>query len=193
MIHDPYWTADEEIGRAVLDGEPYGVRMRVHEDREVYAESHEIVPVAPRGERAYFQARAYVLLPDVRVTVGLREPAGGGGIGEVLSSEYAGVRPLEVGSAQGWYYPAERTLVLWECLVDQRYRERDPLHDEALRVLWEGWERLLVGRSPGARRVVTPSWEPLYERPAWQRFLESLGYGPVAERAFGKQLARPEA
>ncbi len=166
MDTDPYWNHDTEIGTATIDGEAYGIRVRLHESPERYTESSELVPITRRGERIYYHARPYILLPDIRLTVELTRPEPTGAIGQVLSSEYTGVRPVEIGEAQAWYYPQDQTLVLWECLLEDRYRSPDPLHDDALRVLWEGWEQLLIERSKGARRIVTPSWEPLYEQPA---------------------------
>ncbi len=190
MYTDPYWTDDAEIGIARLEGEPYGIRLKLHESRERYIESREIVEVARRGERVYYQARPYVLLPEITLTVGLTHPEVSGRIGEVLSGEYTGVRPLEIGNAQAWYYVEDRTLVLWECLLEDRYRQEEPSGDEALRVLWEGFERFLLGHALEARRIVTPNWEPLYEQRAWQGFLGERGYGPVTREAFGKEVGR---
>lgn len=47
---------------------------------------------------------------------------------------------------------------------------------------------MLRARFP-AERLVTPSWEDLYEKGAWQQFLGSQGYAPVGPKAFGKELA----
>ncbi|MDP9409352.1 MAG: hypothetical protein M3P70_02435 [Actinomycetota bacterium] len=187
---DPYWTEDLEIGVTELDGEPYGVRLRVASQRERYWEGQELVPVTRRGERLYVHAQAYILWPVITLTAGLPAAAAGGALGVVLDSEYTGVRPVEIGDAQGWYYPEDRTAVLWECLVGESYRAADPSADRLLALLWEGFERVLLERSPGARRIVSPSWEPLYEPPAWHRFLEGRGYAPVAERAWGKEVGR---
>jgi hypothetical protein len=186
MSTDPYWGRDTEIGSAIIDGEPYGLRLKLHESREPYTESHEIVPVARRGERTYYHARPYILLPDIRLTATLTGGTPEGPIGRVRDSGYTGVRPTEIGDCQGWYYPRDGILILWECTLGDRYRQEDPTHDPLLRALWEGFERLLIELSPGVGRVVTPNWEPLYEQPAWQQFLSGQGYEPVAERAFGK-------
>ncbi len=185
---NPYWTDDLEIGVAELDGEPYGVRLRVATERERYWGRQELVDVARQGERVYVHAQAYVLWPVITVTSGLGTPALAGALGVVLESEYTGVRPVEVGDAQGWCYPDDRTAVLWECLVEDRYRAADPSEDQLLSLLWEGFDRLLIDRSPRPKRIVTLSWEPLYDSPVWHRFLESRGYAPVAERAWGKEV-----
>jgi hypothetical protein len=188
MDTDPYW--DSEIGTATIDGEPYAIRLKLHESREPYTESQEIVPVARRGERVYFHAEAYLLTPDIHLTVELTGRTPEGAIGHVRDAEYTGVRPLEIGDCQGWYYPADRTLILWECVLGDRHRREDPTHDPLLHTLWEGFERSLLERAPDARRIVTPNWEPLYEQPAWRQFLSGQGYEPVTERAFGKEVER---
>ena len=186
MDTDPYWTEDLEIGVAELEGESFGVRLRVASQRERYQGSREIVPVASRSERLYVHAQAYILWPVIALTAGL--PATGAALGVVLESDYTGVRPVEIGDCQGWYYAEDGITVLWECLVGDRYREADPAEDPLLALLWEAFERLLLRHSPGAARIVTPSWEPLYDPPAWHRFLEGRGYSPVAERAWGKEV-----
>lgn len=185
---DPYWSHDAEIGLAPFDGEVRGVRLKLHESHERYTEGRELVPVAGRGERVYYHARPYILLPDITLTARLSGATGS--IGKVLSGEYTGVRTQEIGNCQGWYYPADRTLVLWECLLGDRYRHEEPIRDEALRVLWEGFERCLLKRVPDARRIITPNWEPEYEQGAWQRFLGERGYAPVAQEAYGKEVGR---
>jgi hypothetical protein len=187
---DPYWTEDIEIGVTELEGEPYGVRLRVASQRERYWEGRELVSVTRHGERLYVHAQAYILWPVITLTAGLPSAATGGALGVVLDSEYTGVRPVEIGDCQGWSYPADGVAVLWECLVGDRYRAADPFEDQLLVLLWDGFERVLLERSPTARRLVTPSWEPLYEPPAWHRFLEGRGYSPLAERAWGKEVGR---
>ncbi len=185
---DPYWTEDFEIGLAELDGEPFGVRLRVASEREHYWEGRELLPVTRHGERLYVHAQAYILWPVITLTASLSVTAPAGALGTVLESGYTGVRPVEIGDCQGWYYPEDGFAVLWECLVGDRYRAADPSQDRLLSLVWEGFERHLLERSPNARCVATPSWEPLYEPPAWDRFLEGRGYSPVAERAWGKEV-----
>ncbi len=185
---DPYWTQDLEIGAVALEGEPYAVRLRIASERERYWGRQELVDVARHGERVYVHAQAYILWPVITITAGLSSTAPRGAVGTVLESEYTGVRPVEIGDAQGWCYPNERTAVLWECIVGDRYRAQDPSEDRLLALLWEGFERMLLERSPRPERIITPSWEPMYEPQVWHRFLESRGYSPVAERAWGKEV-----
>jgi len=185
---DPYWTEDLELGLAEFDDEPFGVRLRVASQREHYWESRELVSVARHGERLYVHEQAYILWPVITLTAGMLAIETGGVLGVVLESDYTGVRPVEVGDCQGWYYPEDGVAVFWECLVGDRYRAADPSEDRVLALLWEGFERLLLEHSPGAVRIVTPSWEPVYDPPAWHQFLEGRGYSPVAERAWGKEV-----
>lgn len=75
--------------------------------------------------------------------------------------------------------------MLWECFLEDQYREDDPFADFALQELWLGFERVLVARSPAAERIVT-TWEDIYPRPVWQRFLESRGYRQSGPAVFEK-------
>ena len=188
MDTDPFWTEDLEIGAADLEGEPYGVRLRVAAQRERYWGRQDLVDVARQGERMYVHAQASVLWPVITLTAGLPAAASAGAPGVVLESGYTGVRPMEIGDCQGWYYPEDGVAVLWECLVGDRYRAGDPSEDRLLSLLWKGFERVLLERSPNARRIVTPSWEPVYDPVSWHRFLEGRGYAPIAERAWGKEV-----
>lgn len=40
---------------------------------------------------------------------------GGEVIGEVVESRLGSMERHIIGSAQAWYYPVDRSLVLWEC------------------------------------------------------------------------------
>ncbi len=70
----------------------------------------------------------YVLEPKLTLTVGLytkpkhyadqESP-----IGEVIGSNHEGFREAQVGNAQAWYYPADKTIVLWECFFEERFRQ----------------------------------------------------------------------
>lgn len=191
--HDerPYWQEDMVIGETPIQGERYTVRMRLHSSTERFGSSRsEIVPLAPdTRERTYVHGRPYILVPDITLTVGLYPtPATTGAVGKVVGSAWEGMRHLEIGNAQAWYYPADRLLVRWECYSEDRYRADDPQADELLAVLWTGFEQLLIERCPEARRLVT-TWEDLYPRHAWQAFLEAQGYRRDAGAAFIKELA----
>jgi hypothetical protein len=109
-----------------------------------------------------------------------------GVIGEIVDSHWAGMRHVEIGQAQAWYYPAERLLVLWERYLFDHWRLADPVRDPALHGLWQRFEAELLARFPEAERLATPSWEDMYERPAWQTFLRQQGYAPATTGAFVK-------
>jgi hypothetical protein len=181
---DPYWTDDFLLAEAPVQGEPSAVRLRLHR-------AEELVPLAHRtGTRAYVHAKPYVLEPELTLSVGLY-PAetDQGAIGEVLSSDWVGMRQREIGQAQAWFYPADRLLILWECFLEDQFRHDDPLHDPALAAFWTGFEGVLLARFPQTRRIATPSWEDLYERPAWQLFLGGQGYEAFSPGAFVKELS----
>jgi hypothetical protein len=189
---DPYWTDDALLGEVPLPDGPALVRLRAHHAVEPYHGRNvaELVPLAhPVGERGYVHARPYVLEPEITLTVGLfPAPRGSGAVGEVVDAAWEGMRHVEIGQAQGWHYPADRVLVLWECYLFDRWRSADPLHDPALAAVWRGFEDHLLDRFPGAARIATPSWEDIYERPAWQAFLSQHDYAPATPGAFVKHL-----
>ena len=148
---------------------------------------------AKSGTRIYVMARPYILEPDYRISIGLyQQPAREGAIAEVTSSDWVGMRQREVGQAQAWLYPQERTLVLWECFLEDWYRSEDPRTDENLKALWLGFESFLLRTLPQrVDRIATPSWEPLYnqDKQAWPEFLEALGYIRIGDRAYGKDVS----
>lgn len=144
-----------------------------------------------RGTRLYVMAKPYILEPDYRLTVGLYpQPTQKGAIGEVSNSDWIGMRQREVGHAQAWFYPEERTLILWECLLEHWHRQHDPRTDETLKTLWLGFEGFLLRQFPDAERIVSSSWEPVYDkdRKAWSDFLETVGHRRVDKMAYGKEV-----
>lgn len=71
------------------------------------------------------------------------------------------MRQREVGQAQAWLYPQERTLVLWECFLEDWYRKEDPRTDENLKVTWLGFEGFLLRSLPQQiDRIATPPGNP---------------------------------
>ena len=191
---DPYWQDDAAIDEVRLfRGEAYTVRMRLHTSTERYAGRREIVPLSqPAGERVYVHGKPYILVPDITLTVRLHEqPDPVGAIGQVAGSDWTGMRHEEIGQAQAWFYAADRLVVLWECFPEARYRASDdPLADTTLAALWTGFEAWLRQRFPGAQQLVT-TYEDLYDRELWRRFLADRGYAAVAPAAFAKALTAP--
>lgn len=188
---DPYWQHDVAIetppSYELLGG--FGFRFKIHEATERYGRSHEdLVKLAGPGERRYFHGKPYQLIADHHLTVGLFSvPPPSGEIGVVEDSRWEGFRHQDVGNAQGWYYPENRTLVLWECFLEDRYRGGAPYDDTLNLVIWQSFERFLVDHSPGVERIVT-TWEDIYDRDTWQLFLEGQGYRQMSPASFAKEV-----
>lgn len=202
---EPYWHDDVGLGEVELQDDVYPLRLRLHRSREQYRERRELVPLRhPAGERLYLHARPYILIPDLQLAVEVSaapfQTNGNGAamladqlIGAVVSAERVGRRPRELGNAQGWCYPDERLIVLWECYLYDWCRRADPLQDAALGSFWQSFEHLLARQLPVAAQIVTPAWEHLYLRERWQAFLAAHGFGPSGdepERVFIKELPR---
>ena len=69
----------------------------------------------------------YVREPKLTLTVGIyNQPKKyhdqESPIGEVIGSHHEGFREVQVGNAQAWYYHADKTIVLWECFFEDRFR-----------------------------------------------------------------------
>ena len=54
--------------------------------------------------------------------------------------------------------------MLWECYLTDPNRQVDPCDDPILKLVWTGFERLLLARFPATGRLVTPSWEDIVRR-----------------------------
>jgi hypothetical protein len=102
--------------------------------------------------------------------------------------------PEELGQGQAWYYPHERTLLLWECYLYDHYRQGDPRADDVLKTVWQRFEALLIERVPDATHLVTTR-EDDYDQAMWQEFLATQGYVPLPApllrgAAFAKEINR---
>lgn len=185
---DPYWAADLTIGAITLGGQPGILHLQLHQTEERYANHGELFPLQVRsGIRDYVHAQPYLRIPDITVTVGLySQPPASGAIGEVTATQHRGWRRRPIGTAQAWYYRADRTLMLWEAVLDGIPTDAEPANDPNLSVLWDGFEWTLSERLAGVERFVTPSWESAYDRDAWQRFLAGRGYQPFTPGTFAK-------
>ncbi len=193
---DPYYNVDEQIGEVRLWERNWMLRLQAHVSEEAYSRGveDEIIPLQQRrGTRTYVHAKPYILQPDYRVTVALNaQPDPTGAVGTIAGSEWAGMRRRLVGNAQGWYYPSEQTIILWECFFEPSFATSGSRTDDPnLNVLWRGFERFLVDHCPGARQMVTTYDDPVYETQAYQRFLGELGYRRLSTVAFGKEVTRP--
>lgn len=190
-----YWNVDEQIAEVTLwRGEHYGLRLKAHVADEIYrhqAQSDEIIPLKHHsGVQTYVQAKPYVLVPDVTLTIGLHDrPDPSGAIGEVTSSTWEGMRQEEVGHCQSWFYVEDRTIILWEAFLLPHYRSGGLLQDANTYALWEGFEKFLTDRFPSAQQLVTTYADPEYEpTEQYQEFLRAMGYQQLNTAAFGKEV-----
>jgi hypothetical protein len=79
-------------------------------------------------------SKPYILIPDYTFTIGLySQPTEQGAIGEVINSEWVGMKQQEIGQAQGWLYVEDHTLILWEAYLHDWCREEDLRTDETLK------------------------------------------------------------
>lgn len=190
---EPYWQTDLAIGEGHFYRDTYTLRLKLHQSSERISWREELFPLSAAQKRdrrrSYFHGKPYILLPDYTVTVATYpEPRPSGAIGEVVGSDWEGMQHEDVGNAQAWYYPIDRTLILWECFLEERFRQADPREDGTLKGVWTGFERTTLERCRGAQRIYT-TWEDIYARDAWAQFLEQQGYRPVAPAAFIKEVA----
>ena len=111
-------------------------------------------------------------------------------IGEVIGSNHKGFREVQLGSAQAWYYPADKTIVLWECFFDDRFRKHPLPEDANMQHLWQSIEHWLIKQFPKASTLTTPFNDPIAESiDEYQSFLKTLGYTSLAQGAFGKEIS----
>jgi hypothetical protein len=178
---EQYYTLDTSLfdGRFRYFGsELVQVRSKVHQSEEHYSLQKAETDMEPvqtlRGTRTYLHMKPFVLVPDIRLTVGLYPtPTAEGAIGEVLETHERKHREVEIGQAQAWYYPRDQIIILWECFLHEFVRDKPLLEDPNMRALWEH---------------VAPFHDPLFETEEYHQFLSALGYQPVAKAAWGKPI-----
>jgi hypothetical protein len=199
-VEDDFWTERLPFFAAQLPAyyrKPQQIHGRFHTSDEEYSPSrHEIIPLSERrGQRTYVLMQPYVLQPKLTFTVGVynrpkqyadqESP-----IGKVIGAPQAqGFREVEVGNAQAWYYPAEKTIVLWECFFYDDFRKHPMATDTNMLNLWKGFERWLLRQFPNTETLATTTHDPIAETiEEYQTFLKSLGYSPLFKTAFGKKV-----
>jgi hypothetical protein len=194
----PYWTQHTQLFTAQLPAyfiEPQKVWGRFHSSEEKYSsDSLDLLPFK-KGIRHYVLMQPYVLEPNIILTVGLYknpkqyadQPSP---IGEVIGTpQQEGARKVQVGSAQAWYYPQDKTILLWECFFDSRFRENPFSKDANMPVLWTSFEKWLIQQFPDAKTLATPFNDPIANsREEYQTFLKRLGYSPLVQAVFGKKI-----
>jgi hypothetical protein len=198
-----FWKHRQELFAGTFRyfrNQPKTVYGRFHVSEESYFDRHdEIIPLSQAsGTRTYVMFHPFVLVPNMTFTVGLypkpkqyadMEPS----IGEVLSSELKDWREEQLGSGQAWYYPTDRILVLWECLLYDFFRVEQLGRDENMCALWRSVEQWLLRQLPDTQQIVTPWSDPAFETPAYQAFLRGLGYHKGRSHpAFGKPVNKRE-
>src|SRR2546430_9740669 len=194
----PYFTHDTSLftgSFAYFRNEPRLVRGKLHlADETYYGAASEIIPLqSKKGSCTYINLRTYVLIPDIEKRVGLyphpkqyadQEPA----IGEVIASqEKPKMKEQDIGDGQAWYYPTDKTIVLWECGLYRHFADNKPIHrDPNMQGLWTGFERFLTQQFKDATQIATTYADPDYETGEYQQFLAKLGYAqhPTAKAAW---------
>jgi hypothetical protein len=187
------------FGQSEFNYLPRSFQRRFHISEEQFiASKHEIIPITEKGgKRTYVMMHPYVLEPIRTFTVGLYNSPKhyadqDSAIGETIGQpKQEGFREAQVGNAQAWYYHTDKTIVLWECFFDQRFRRHPFSNDANMRQLWKGFEQWILQQIPQATTLATPFNDPIAESiEEYQTFLKSLGYSPIAEAAFGKAIIK---
>jgi hypothetical protein len=201
-VEDDFWTEHRPLFTAQFPTyytKPQKVWGKFHVSDEHYFEgSHEIIPLAHRkGQRTYIMMHPYVLEPKLTLIIGLyNKPKHyadqDAAIGKTLGQpKHEGFREAQVGNAQAWYYHEDKTIVLWECFFDSRFRRQPLPEDKNMQQFWNSFEHWLIKQFPQATTLATPFNDPIAESiEEYQSFLKKLGYASLAEAAFGKNIRR---
>jgi len=199
-VEDDFWTEHIELFTAQFPSyytKPQKVRGRFHTSEEKYsASTHEIIPISEkRGTRTYVMMQPYVLEPKLTITVGLYPKPKhyadqDAEIGKTISQpKHEGFREAQVGNSQAWYYPADKTIVLWECFFDSRFHKHPFPTDTNMQNLWQSFEHWLIKKFPTATTLATPFNDPIAQSiEEYQAFLKILGYSPLAKAAYSKKV-----
>jgi len=155
----PFWHLDDELGELKLQERPggpdrYTVRLKARTATTPYHAKRELYPLKYEGTEHEVSGKAYILVPDITLTVGLfpqKHPSRA--IDEVTDASWQGMRHHEIASVRGLYYQEDQTLAIWE--IDAFGR---------LDATW----------------IFTDDAEPGQDRAENRVFLQSLGYQPVA-------------
>ncbi len=189
-VEKPFWHLDEELGEIELQEHPsgpdlYTARLKARTMSFPYHAKRELYPLRHDGTEHEVAGKAYILLPDITLTVGLfPTPPPSGAIGTVTDSAWQGMRHHDIASVRGLYYEEDRSLAIWE--VDTWGR----LDEFGQATLWQGFERWLSSRFPAATRIFTDDAEPGEDTAGNRDFLRGLGYEHVAgtHRIFAKGI-----
>src|SRR3712207_466350 len=96
---DSYWNTNKVLGDGSIDGERALIRLKLHRSQECYYHKEELFQLSSRtGERIYFHAKPYILIPDMTLTFApYRTPAPDGSIGKVINTDVTKLKPREIG------------------------------------------------------------------------------------------------
>src|SRR6266568_7358029 len=157
---DDYWIHDIPLFIATIPyyhNKPRMAQGKIHlSEEKFWFQKHEIIPLNMKpgetGKRSYINMHPYVLEPELFMTVGMypkpkhyadQDEA----IGEVLSTQVKGMRQHQIGNAQAWYYPIDKTIVLWECYFYPDLRHGTSLTEELyMQKLWSSFEHWLANQ-----------------------------------------------
>ena len=201
-VQDDFWLHDIFLFSGTFPryrNTPRPVRGKIHTSEETYrldSFEQDIRPIETlAGSRTYIMLHPYVPEQILTFTVGLynkpkqyadQEAAIGQTLGE---PKQEGVRDVQIGSSQAWYYHEDQTIEIWECLLFSEFRMHPIAHDPHMQKLWRQLETWLTRKFPEATRIVTPFHDPIARSiEEYQAFLHSLGYEQVAKAAFGKTI-----
>src|SRR6266480_4759957 len=127
----------------------------------------DIRPMETRkGTRTHIMLHPYVPEPILTLRVGLyNKPKHyadqDAAIGETLGvPKHEGVRDVQIGSAQAWYYHQDKTIEIWECFLERTFRSHPIVDNPHMQKLWKALERWLGEQFPEATRIVTPFNDP---------------------------------
>jgi hypothetical protein len=198
---DDFWTDRLPLFTAQLPSyytKPQKVIGRIHLAEERYFDGlHELISLKQKkGRRVYVMMQPYVLEPILTMTVQLyKNPKQYADqespIGETAGTHQEGFREVQAGNAQAWYYPEEKTVMLWECFFDSRFRRHPLAEDGNMVKLWQTFEQWLLRQFPDAKTLATPFNDLIaHSIKEYQGFLSSLGYAPFAKGVFAKELGR---
>lgn len=163
------WSIDEYCCDLILEGQPASVHLRARMMEEAYhshTAARKFVPLTVmQGGRTAILAHFYIPdIPDAILTISDAALARGRS------------RQARIGDGQAWFYHEDHILLVWRCNLLERYRPRDPVDDENLHALWDGFEAFLRRCFPHAGRIVVPAWNLPYDQARWKAFLYRHGF-----------------
>jgi|SRR5579872_1580215 len=193
LARESLWHFDEELGAMELKErrsrpDLYTVRLKARTESTPYQSARELYPLTHSGRKHEVSGKAYILVPDMTLAVGLYpQERPSGAIGEVTAFEWQGMRHHDIANVRGLYYDADQALAIWE--VDEWQRLDEFAHGR----LWQLFENWLVQRIPAATQIFTDDAEPHEDTERNREFLHNLGYAHVAgtHRIFAKEVGKP--